>query len=111
MNNTLFVQFIPEYRRLFDRVVSLTHLNLHRLELGSQSWGQQFKDAMSVNGGDLENATTIDYVMHFLTFAWKVHAQIIFIIHPSGHEQNFESRLEKEKNIQQLYVNLELGLA
>lgn len=61
-----------EYRRLFDRVVSLTHLNLRRLELGSETWGAQFREAMSVNGGDVENATTQDYVMHFFTFAWKV---------------------------------------
>lgn len=61
-----------EYRRLFDRVVSLTHLNLRRLELGSETWGAQFREAMSVNGGDVVNATTQDYVMHFFTFAWKV---------------------------------------
>lgn len=67
-----------EYRRLFDRVVALTHLNLRRLDLGSETWGAQFREAMSVNGGDIENATTLDYVMHFLTFAWKV----IFAICP-----------------------------
>lgn len=61
-----------EYRRLFDRVVALTHLNLRRLELGSETWGAQFREAMSVNGGDVANATTRDYVMHFCTFAWKV---------------------------------------
>ena len=27
---------------------------------------------MSVNGGDVENATSMDYFMHFVTFAWKV---------------------------------------
>jgi hypothetical protein len=58
---------------MFDRVVSLTHLNLDRLELGSSSWGMQFRNAMSVNGGDVENATTLDYIMHFITFAWKVN--------------------------------------
>lgn len=52
--------------------MSLTHLNLRRLELGSETWGAQFREAMSVNGGDVVNATTQDYVMHFFTFAWKV---------------------------------------
>lgn len=66
-----------EYRRLFDRVVALTHINLRRLELGSESWASQFREAMSVNGGDVENATAIDYVMHFFTFAWKVIFAII----------------------------------
>ena len=35
-------------------------------------WGQQFVEAMNVNGGDLETATVLDYVMHFFTFGWKV---------------------------------------
>jgi len=70
--NLLDIFFCSEYRRLFDRVVALTHLNLRRLDLGSETWGAQFREAMSVNGGDIENATTLDYVMHFLTFAWKV---------------------------------------
>eukprot|EP00794_Sanderia_malayensis_P009359 gene9359-10346_t len=61
-----------DYRRMFDRVVSLTHMNLDKFRLGSATWGQQFSEAMSVNGGDLETATAIDYVMHFVTFAWKV---------------------------------------
>ena len=61
-----------EYRKLFNRVVSLANFNLRRLDLGSETWGAQFREAMSVNGGDVENATTLDYVMHFFTFAWKV---------------------------------------
>lgn len=71
LKQILYLLF-SEYRRLFDRVVSLTHLNLRRLELGSETWGAQFREAMSVNGGDVENATTLDYIMHFFTFAWKV---------------------------------------
>ncbi|KAI8500976.1 hypothetical protein Bbelb_210710 [Branchiostoma belcheri] len=43
-----------EYNGLVDRVLTI------------------FRDAMNVNGGDVENATTMDYVMHFLTFGWKV---------------------------------------
>ena len=35
---------------------------------------------MVVNGGDLENATTGDYVMHFLTFGFKVFTQHFFPI-------------------------------
>ena len=57
---------------MFDRVVSLTHMNLDRFSLGSATWGQQFVEAMSVNGGDIENASAIDYVMHLFTFGWKV---------------------------------------
>ncbi|CAC5384183.1 SLC8A [Mytilus coruscus] len=36
------------------------------------SWGKQFQDAMNVNGGDIENATFLDYILHFFTFGWKV---------------------------------------
>ena len=57
---------------MFDRVVGLTHLNLNRMKLGSETWGQQFRNAMSVNGGDVESATSLDYFMHFVTFPWKV---------------------------------------
>jgi solute carrier family 8 (sodium/calcium exchanger) len=42
------------------------------MKLGSETWGQQFRNAMSVNGGDVENATSMDYFMHFITFPWKV---------------------------------------
>ena len=42
---------------------------------------QQLKDAMNVNGGDVENATTGDYVMHFLTFGFKI---VFALIPPAG---------------------------
>lgn len=66
-----------EYKRVFDRVVGLTHLNLNRMKLGSETWAQQFRNAMSVNGGDVENATSMDYFMHFVTFPWKV--SVVFL--------------------------------
>lgn len=61
-----------EYQRMFDRVVNAAHLNLHKFSLGSETWGQQFYEAMNVNGGDPDGATTMDYIMHFVTFFWKV---------------------------------------
>lgn len=27
---------------------------------------------MNVDGGNLDDATTLDYIMHFFTFGWKV---------------------------------------
>ena len=59
---------------MFDRVVNMAHLNLDKLAFGSETWGQQFTQAMNVNGGEVEGATVLDYVMHFLTFFWKVGA-------------------------------------
>ncbi|XP_035695501.1 sodium/calcium exchanger 3-like isoform X6 [Branchiostoma floridae] len=61
-----------EYNGLVDRVLTIVNVNMDHLQLASSTWGGQFRDAMNVNGGDVENATTMDYVMHFLTFGWKV---------------------------------------
>jgi solute carrier family 8 (sodium/calcium exchanger) len=40
--------------------------------VSSSSWGQQFKSAMALAGGEDEEVSTMDCVMHFLTFGWKV---------------------------------------
>nr|KAG5714622.1 hypothetical protein BaRGS_000110 [Batillaria attramentaria] len=61
-----------EFRGLVSRVVNLTNTNLDMLQLHTATWGQQFKEAMNVNGGDVDSATNMDYVMHFLTFGFKV---------------------------------------
>ena len=42
------------------------------LRLQKASWGQQFKEALNVNGGEVEAASNLDYFLHFLTFGWKV---------------------------------------
>jgi solute carrier family 8 (sodium/calcium exchanger) len=36
------------------------------------SWIDQFKNAANVNGGDVENASAFDYMMHVISFPWKV---------------------------------------
>ncbi|XP_021351094.1 sodium/calcium exchanger 2-like isoform X2 [Mizuhopecten yessoensis] len=61
-----------EFEGLVSRITNQTMKNLDGLRLDSSSWGEQFHDAMNVNGGDAENATVIDYIMHFCTFFWKV---------------------------------------
>lgn len=61
-----------EFNSMVSRIANLTKQNLDSLKLESATWGGQFKQAMNVNGGDIENATNLDYVMHFLTFFWKV---------------------------------------
>lgn len=50
----------------------MTKASLGGMALESSSYVQQFKDAMNVNGGDIESATLLDYLLHFLTFGWKV---------------------------------------
>ena len=47
------------------------------MQLGQENWSDQFVEAMNVNGGDIENATAMDYVMHFLSFGFKTIFAII----------------------------------
>ena len=61
-----------DFNHLVTRIAAQTKENLDGLKLESSSWKEQFYNAMNVNGGDVENATNFDYVMHFLSFFWKV---------------------------------------
>ncbi|KAL8582386.1 hypothetical protein ACOMHN_042024 [Nucella lapillus] len=66
-----------EFRGLVGRVANMTSINLDKLQVHKASWGQQFSEAMNVNGGEIESATAFDYVMHFITFGWKVIFAIV----------------------------------
>uniref|UniRef100_H2Z6F1 Calx-beta domain-containing protein n=1 Tax=Ciona savignyi TaxID=51511 RepID=H2Z6F1_CIOSA len=66
-----------EFDGLVRRVVAKTHLKLLKMKLGSQSWSEQFTQAMTVNGGDVESATAGNYVMHFFTVGFKVIFAIV----------------------------------
>lgn len=55
-----------------NRLMVMTNYNVDEMKVHNETWAQQLRDAMNVNGGDVENATAIDYVMHFLTFGFKV---------------------------------------
>ena len=57
---------------MLDKIVRLTKRNLDRLRLGSDTYAEQFREAMNVNDGDLKNANALDFCMHFLTFGFKV---------------------------------------
>lgn len=61
-----------EFNGIVSRLVNLTKANLDYLGLESSTWVGQFREAMNVNGGDLESATFLDYILHFLTFGWKI---------------------------------------
>lgn len=53
-------------------MMRMTNANVHALQVHHETYISQIKDALNVNGGDIENATGMDYVLHFLTFGWKV---------------------------------------
>ena len=57
---------------ILHRTLVKSHLDVEGMRVDSGTWGQQLQDAMNVNGGDIENATTMDYIMHFLTFIFKI---------------------------------------
>ncbi|KAK6170125.1 hypothetical protein SNE40_018596 [Patella caerulea] len=70
-----------EFNGLVSRIVNMTFGNLDGLALEDSTYVSQFKNAMNVNGGDIEGATFVDYLLHFLTFVWK----IIFAFIPPVH--------------------------
>ncbi len=58
-------------------MMTLTNHNLKDLEVTHGTWKSQIQDALTVNGGNVEDATSFDYFMHFFTFTWKVIFSII----------------------------------
>jgi hypothetical protein len=55
-----------------NKMASLVQVDMDKLSVTKTSWGQQFQDAMNVNGGDLETAKMGHYIGHALAFFWKV---------------------------------------
>lgn len=62
---------------MVEKMVVLTNTNLDSLAVHRNSWLGQMKDALSVNGGDIANATCSDYILHLLAFNWKVIFSLI----------------------------------
>ncbi|RUS70487.1 hypothetical protein EGW08_021750 [Elysia chlorotica] len=61
-----------EFNGLVSRILNMTKANLDALELQKTTYMQQFVEAMNVNGGDIASASFLDYILHFLTFFWKI---------------------------------------
>ncbi|KAK7592838.1 hypothetical protein V9T40_007590 [Parthenolecanium corni] len=61
-----------DFNSVAHRLMVLTGANLDAFRVHSETWAEQFRLAMSVNGGDIENATFSDYTLHFFSFFWKV---------------------------------------
>eukprot|EP01064_Diplonema_japonicum_P038184 TRINITY_DN915_c1_g2_i1.p1 TRINITY_DN915_c1_g2~~TRINITY_DN915_c1_g2_i1.p1 ORF type:complete len:919 (+),score=209.49 TRINITY_DN915_c1_g2_i1:70-2826(+) len=68
----------PTVKGMIDKVVELTsdRAGVERDKLETTSWGEQFRDAMTLDAGDGELCAT-DYVLHFLTMLWKVIFSIV----------------------------------
>merc|ERR1719369_1543484 len=70
-----------EFNSVMSKLMLMTNANVDEMRVHNETWAQQFKDAMVVNGGDIENASFGDYVMHLLTFGFKL---IFSIVPPAG---------------------------
>jgi len=70
-----------EFNSVLNKMLLMTNANVDNMRVHHETWAQQLKDAMNVNGGDVENASTADYIMHFLTFGFKI---IFALIPPAG---------------------------
>ncbi|XP_054286263.1 sodium/calcium exchanger 2-like isoform X1 [Macrosteles quadrilineatus] len=61
-----------DFNTMMDRLMVLTNTNVDALRIHTKTWAEQIRTAMTVNGGDIENATCGDYTLHFFSFFWKV---------------------------------------
>ena len=69
----LSAAFLPsDYKSMANKVASLVQGDIDKLSVTKTTWGEQFRDAMNVNGGDLETAKVSHYIGHALAFFWKV---------------------------------------
>merc|ERR1719240_1881916 len=55
-----------------QEVAELMSQNFEKCDLSTETWAAQFLEAMNIQGEEGEEAGLADYVMHFLTFGWKV---------------------------------------
>ncbi|XP_054721079.1 sodium/calcium exchanger 3-like [Uloborus diversus] len=79
--STITITNDDDFNSIVSRVAAMTNVNVDSVRLQSETWAEQFRAALTVNGGDIENATTVDYVLHFLTFGWKA---IFAAVPPTG---------------------------
>jgi solute carrier family 8 (sodium/calcium exchanger) len=65
-----------------NKVIEQAAVNVEGLGVSTKvRYREQIKGAFLVNGGDKENAKRKDYILHFITFFWKV----LFAFIPPPH--------------------------
>ena len=62
-----------ETKALVDNITSSINKALEEYKIGSSSYAEKFKEALSV-GGEAENPTEFDYIMHYLSLPLKLLA-------------------------------------
>lgn len=74
---TVIVTNDKNYQKLMEDVVAMMDDEMGKYGVGTSSWGEQFHDAMNMAGDDDAEPEFGDYLMHFLSFYWKVlHALV-----------------------------------
>lgn len=74
---TVIITNDKNYQKLMEEVVAMMDDEMGKYGVGTSSWSEQFHDAMNMGGEDGGDPGCGDYVMHFLSFYWKViHAFI-----------------------------------
>lgn len=72
MRSVVTIVADEDYAQLVEQVAELMALQFDNLSLETTTWADQFDEAMNIQGEEGQSPTTTDYVMHFLTFGWKV---------------------------------------
>lgn len=68
-----------DMKNIAARMANMVNADLDAISVVKKGWVQQFREELNVNGGD--EATAFDYVMHVLSFPWKV----LFCFLPPAH--------------------------
>ncbi|VDO96572.1 unnamed protein product, partial [Soboliphyme baturini] len=66
-----------QLNRQFAEFEEVVRRKLHQLKSYTHSWKDQFVNAASVNGGDVEEATMADCITHIISFPWKVLCALV----------------------------------
>lgn len=61
-----------DFNSIMNRIMMMANVNVDKMRLHNETWAEQFKEYLNVNGGDIESATPTDYLMHAVTFFWKL---------------------------------------
>jgi solute carrier family 8 (sodium/calcium exchanger) len=73
---TVIITDDKNYKELMENVVAMMDDEMGKYGVGTSTWGEQFHQAMNM-GSDGDDPEFIDYLMHFLSFYWKVlHALV-----------------------------------
>ena len=73
-----------EFNDMVNRLTHTVNMNVDAMKADRATWAEQFRNALNVNGGDVDNASNFDYAMHFLTFFWKVRPCAARVYHFRG---------------------------